>query len=55
MRGVCVRALKSPLLLGRRYSDKTKQLQVAKPDSGNPTVRDERRALRKRDVGLLLK
>ncbi len=48
-----VRALKFPLIIGRRYSGKT--MIGRQPNSGNPTARDERRASRKRDVGLLFK
>ena len=51
MRGVCECALKSPLILGRHYDEENKMIAGRQPDSGNPTVRDERRALRKRDEG----
>ena len=46
MRGVCESALKPPLLWAGLPSDRCRAEPRSEPDSGNPTVRDRREALR---------
>src|SRR5690606_26664571 len=50
-RGVCESALEPPFRSGRLASDKWRAEPRPEPDSGNPTVRDRRGALRNVTTG----